>query len=100
MKRGRRTETFTKGASEMGFIFVLLGFVMIVAGIFGHALGLPLAAQVGAGAGGIVFMFIGAVMACMSFYKRTAADMAFVRTGRGGNKVVLDGGAMVFPIFH
>ncbi|HLJ53895.1 MAG TPA: SPFH domain-containing protein [Chthonomonadaceae bacterium] len=84
----------------MGFFIALVGLVMILVGIFGHWLGLPVPAQVGVSAGGIVLMFAGGMMAYMSFYKRTAADMAFVRTGRGGNKVVLDGGAMVVPILH
>lgn len=33
-------------------------------------------------------------------YKRATRDEAFVRTGLGGKKVVLDGGAMILPIFH
>jgi uncharacterized membrane protein YqiK len=33
-------------------------------------------------------------------YKRSSANQAFVRTGQGGTKVVLDRGIMVFPIFH
>lgn len=33
-------------------------------------------------------------------YKRATRDEAFVRTGLGGKKVVLGGGAMILPIFH
>ena len=33
-------------------------------------------------------------------YKRATRDEAFVRTGLGGKKVVLDGGALILPIFH
>ena len=33
-------------------------------------------------------------------YKRATRDEAFVRTGLGGKKVVLDGGAVVLPVFH
>ncbi|MCA1499118.1 MULTISPECIES: flotillin domain-containing protein [unclassified Bradyrhizobium] len=33
-------------------------------------------------------------------YKRATRDEAFVRTGLGGKKIVLDGGAMILPIFH
>ncbi|MCL2714056.1 MAG: SPFH domain-containing protein [Alphaproteobacteria bacterium] len=33
-------------------------------------------------------------------YKRSTRDEAFVRTGLGGKKVVLDGGALILPIFH
>lgn len=33
-------------------------------------------------------------------YKRCSKERAFVRTGLGGQKVVMDGGALVFPLFH
>ena len=33
-------------------------------------------------------------------YRRSSKEMAFVRTGLGGEKVVLNGGAIVLPIFH
>jgi uncharacterized membrane protein YqiK len=84
----------------MGFFVVLIGIVMMLVGGLGQAFNLPLPAQVAVIFGGGVVTCVGAVMTYMSFYKRTAADMAFVRTGRGGNKVVLDGGAMVIPVFH
>jgi uncharacterized membrane protein YqiK len=35
-----------------------------------------------------------------SFYRRSSKEIAFVRTGLGGQKVILDGAAFVFPIFH
>ena len=34
------------------------------------------------------------------FYRRSSKEIAFVRTGLGGQKVILDGAAFVFPIFH
>ena len=33
-------------------------------------------------------------------YKRSTRDQAYVRTGLGGKKVALDGGAIVLPVFH
>ncbi|MDD4928817.1 MAG: flotillin family protein [Gallionella sp.] len=33
-------------------------------------------------------------------YRRSSKELAFVRTGLGGQKVVMDGGAIVLPIFH
>ena len=33
-------------------------------------------------------------------YLRSSKERAFVRTGLGGQKVVLDGGALVLPIVH
>nr|WP_309402209.1 flotillin domain-containing protein [Aminobacter niigataensis]WMD00149.1 flotillin domain-containing protein [Aminobacter niigataensis] len=34
------------------------------------------------------------------FYQRSSKDVAFVRTGFGGERVVLTGGALAIPIFH
>jgi flotillin len=34
------------------------------------------------------------------FYRRCGADEALVRTGSGGNKVVIGGGIVVYPILH
>lgn len=33
-------------------------------------------------------------------YRRASKEVSFVRTGLGGQKVVMDGGAIVLPIFH
>ena len=35
-----------------------------------------------------------------SFYRRSSKEVAFVRTGLGGQRVIIDGAAFVFPIFH
>lgn len=35
-----------------------------------------------------------------SLYKRATKETAFVRTGVGGEKVVMNGGALVLPVFH
>src|SRR6202047_2943084 len=48
--------------------------------------------------GVIVILVIGLVFARL--YKRSTRDEAYVRTGLGGQKVVLDGGSIVLPIFH
>lgn len=45
-----------------------------------------------------VLVFIGIVAA--KLYTRASQERAFVRTGLGGLKVVMSGGAMVLPIFH
>lgn len=33
-------------------------------------------------------------------YKRSSKEVAFVRTGLGGQKVIMNGGALVFPVLH
>ncbi len=48
--------------------------------------------------GVVLFFAIGFVLA--SLYTRSSRDEAYVRTGLGGQKVVLDGGSIVLPIFH
>ncbi|KQM31334.1 flotillin family protein [Sphingomonas sp. Leaf10] len=60
-----------------------------------------------AGVGAVVFyagvpllalIIIGIVMARL--YKRASKEIAFVRTGFGGEKVVMNGGALVLPVLH
>jgi uncharacterized membrane protein YqiK len=43
-------------------------------------------------------LFIGIIFARL--YHRATKETAFVRTGLGGQKVIMDGGAIVLPIFH
>jgi uncharacterized membrane protein YqiK len=47
----------------------------------------------------IVLIAVG-IWFIQSFYRRSSKEIAFVRTGLGGQKVVIDGAAFVFPIFH
>ncbi len=41
---------------------------------------------------------IGTIIARL--YKRSSKEVSFVRTGFGGEKVILDGGAIVLPVLH
>jgi uncharacterized membrane protein YqiK len=50
------------------------------------------------GIGLVALIAIGMVFARL--YKRATKELAFVRTGLGGQKVITDGGAIVLPIFH
>src|SRR5579859_450773 len=86
----------------MGFILMALGFAMMVAGLFGKMLGLPIAVSAGVVLTivGIAVVLIGFGVSLMTFYRRTSADVAFVRTGAGGSHVVLDGGIRVYPFLH
>ena len=50
---------------------------------------------------GIVFAVIVAFGLFLSrLYRRASKELAFVRTGLGGQKVVMNGGAIVFPVFQ
>jgi uncharacterized membrane protein YqiK len=46
----------------------------------------------------VALLVIGVVFARL--YKRSTKETAFVRTGLGGQKVIMDGGAIVLPVFH
>ncbi len=40
------------------------------------------------------------IVTITKLYRKTSANEAFVRTGMGGSKVILDGGTMVVPVVH
>lgn len=46
----------------------------------------------------LALLVIGLVLARL--YQRASKEIAFVRTGLGGEKVVMNGGALVLPVFH
>lgn len=51
-----------------------------------------------AGTAFVSLLAIGIVFARL--YKRSTKETSFVRTGLGGQKVIMDGGAVVLPVFH
>ncbi|WP_394796654.1 hypothetical protein [Armatimonas sp.] len=58
-------------------------------------------ARIGAALFGTVVFLISTIIAGIAkLYVRTRPDEAFVRTGMGGQKVMIDGGTTVFPVFH
>lgn len=61
-----------------------MGALFEVAGVAGIAL--------------LALLTIGIIFARL--YKRSTKETAFVRTGLGGQKVIMDGGAIVLPVFH
>lgn len=46
----------------------------------------------------IAFVIVGTIIARL--YKRSSKEVSFVRTGFGGEKVILGGGAIVLPVLH
>ena len=51
-----------------------------------------------AGAGFLTLLIIGLFLA--KLYRRASKEVSFVRTGVGGESVVMNGGALVLPVFH
>lgn len=49
---------------------------------------------------GVVVAFLAFIIFLTKLYRRASKEIAFVRTGVGGEKVVMNGGALVFPVFH
>lgn len=46
----------------------------------------------------VAMLTVGTILA--KLYKRSTKETAFVRTGLGGQKVIMDGGAIILPVFH
>ena len=51
-------------------------------------------------AGIILVALIAILMFFTKLYKRASKEISFVRTGFGGQKVVMNGGALVLPVYH
>jgi uncharacterized membrane protein YqiK len=63
-----------------------------------HQSGMLTTVGIVAGAGLLLLLVIGLLIA--KLYKRASKEIGFVRTGAGGEKVVINGGALVLPVFH
>jgi uncharacterized membrane protein YqiK len=50
--------------------------------------------------GGGFLLFLIFVFTLTKLYRRASKEVAFVRTGFRGEKVIMNGGALVFPVFH
>ncbi|QTR50614.1 flotillin family protein [Candidatus Thiothrix anitrata] len=50
--------------------------------------------------GGVLILLALVAVAFTSFYTRAQKDTSYVRTGLGGEKVIMGGGAFVLPVIH
>jgi flotillin len=48
----------------------------------------------------LLIAIVAAGVVIAKLYRRSEKDRSYVRTGFGGQKVVLDGGSLVLPVFH
>ncbi len=46
----------------------------------------------------VAFLVISLILS--KLYRRSSKEISFVRTGAGGQKVIMNGGALIFPILH
>ena len=84
----------------VAFILMLVGVVLIVAGVvFSGELGLISSILV-VTFGALVFLFGCTLRVISKLYRKATADEAFVRTGMGKAEVVIDGGALIMPVIH
>ena len=51
-------------------------------------------------AGIAVFVLLVVMIVFAKLYRRASKEISFVRTGMGGEKVIMNGGALVWPVFH
>ena len=51
-------------------------------------------------AGGILVGLLAIGLVLARLYKRASKEISFVRTGLGGQKVIMNGGALVLPVLH
>jgi flotillin len=75
-----------------------LGALLIVQGLFGFV-DLPMASNaVALGFGAILFLVGLGAWLVKSFYVKPSANEAYVITGMGGRRVLIDGGSLYFPL--
>ena len=91
-----------RGSASFSFFL----FVMLIVGLGLIAVpflvpGLPgLSQAILAVFGGVVLLFSSIAFIVTRLYRKTSADEAFVRTGVGGRRCIIDGGAIVIPVVH
>ncbi len=84
----------------MGIAMLVVGVLLMVGPNFVPQLGRP--AQFVCGIVGLAVFLVGVFYALVTaLWRKTSADEAFVMTGGArGSRVILDGGAFVFPLVH
>jgi uncharacterized membrane protein YqiK len=81
------------------FVFMLIGGALAVGPWLVPALGTP-AQLVLSSVGTLLLCGVSVASVFTRLYRRTSANLAFVRTGMGGAKVIKDGGTVVLPVLH
>jgi uncharacterized membrane protein YqiK len=83
------------------FLLVLAGIACVAASLLLPENAVDVPGRLWLGGFGTVVLIVCAIMVVITrLYEKASANRAFVRTGQGGEKVVLDGGAIVIPVLH
>jgi uncharacterized membrane protein YqiK len=91
------------GIGSVGVIMILIALAFIVLPVIAPNLGVDVASvsQVFLVGFGVVLLLFGAIIVTFSkLYVKTSADQAFVRTGMGGQRPIIDGGSLVIVGLH
>ena len=82
-------------------LFFLIGVALLIGPLFAPDANLNWTQRaVLMGIGLLIVLFVAIVSMITKLYRKASANMAFVRTGMGGAKVVKDGGCNVIPVIH
>lgn len=85
---------------KLGVVLILAGIALVV-GSFVVPVPISSATQFLMMGAGLLMLLAGVVVAVLfTLYQKTSADEAIVRTGYGGNKVIVDGGTLFIPVMH
>jgi len=87
------------GGAGMAVVLIVLGLAAIVGPFFIEKIP-ALSRIIISGAGLVVLIAGGILLTITSMYVKATMNQAFVRTGGGGPRVVIDGGAIVIPAIH
>src|SRR5437588_12966407 len=83
----------------MAIVLVFLGLLFILGPFFVQQI--PPFSKIIISAVGVAVLLVGGILLTItSMYVKATMNQAFVRTGGGGPKVVIDGGEIVVPAIH
>ncbi len=86
----------------LGIAAIAVALTFIVGPVvLGSFVDIPTVSQLMLMGFGVFLLLIGMVIITITrLYVKASADEAFVRTGMGGARVIIDGGAIVIPVVH
>ncbi len=92
----------TRGNTQLTLFLVfglLIGLLLVVGPFFVPQIP-DISRIVLVGFGGALLVLFSVLVIITKLYRKASADEAFVRTGVGGRKCIIDGGAIVIPVVH